>query len=303
MSIKIVTYNILSPQYVYLDLYPKCQTDDLNQTNRIKLIGKKLLPKMRDNFIICLQEVCRECLDMLIELGRENNYGLTHVNYNDHSSKQIYLVIMYPSIYRIEHCYSTTPLSNVLDKVELDSAWLMTHELPNRMLVIKFLDTITKKKFIIATTHFPFLSDQISTIYIIQFIQILQMNDLDLPIIFTGDFNFTPESYQYKIVVTGIIDIKNPAYPKISNIKYPRFNNFKWNTCIDPMTSALDVMTDNKNYTLISFDNRKLILDHIFCYNCKPCSMTIENDGDENVPLPNKSEPSDHLMVYSDINL
>jgi endonuclease/exonuclease/phosphatase family metal-dependent hydrolase len=210
---------------------------------------------------------------------------------------------MFPYFYTIDDNFCTTPLAGALNNIKLNSIWLITKEFPNKMLVVKVHNTFTKKSFVLATTHFPYLNSQISTIYIIQFIQILQMYEATLPIIFTGGFNFTPDSYQYNVVVTGIVDATDPSYPKISNKKYPEFNDFKWNTKINSMISAYGIDVVDNDYTLINFEKKPLVLDYIFCYNCRPITMKIENNGETYKPLPNECEPSDHLMVQAIINL
>jgi endonuclease/exonuclease/phosphatase family metal-dependent hydrolase len=300
MSIKICQYNVLSPHYVFADIYHKCNPLDLDKSIRLERFLNKLTTKILAEFIITLQEVCKDWLNKIIELCEKYNYQIVHTSYNDLGENEIYLLILFPGAkqkrFEIIESFDNCPLRNLSNGIKLQSSWIMAKELPNKVLITKVRDTRQDIVFVLATTHFPHLTERISTIYTIQTLQCIQIYSQELPIIYTGDFNFTPNSYQYQIVTTGKVVSDHSSYPEETP--------FKWNTLINSMNSAYNNCrnTITHDETVITSQGHEIFIDHIFCYSCKALFMDVENNTD-NLTRPNDSEPSDHLMIYAFISM
>ena len=141
--------------------------------------------------------------------------------------------------------------------------------------------------------------------------------DDTMPHILAGDFNILPDSAHYKLVTTGMLDKSDPTYP-------PMKHGISWiPTCL-PMDSAYAMYCGEEpsftNYAHLKEEDEPFIgtLDYIFLSqkmitrndNAISCKEWIVCDAvrlpERDVsggPFPNHCEPSDHLLIATDLEL
>src|SRR3989304_8058169 len=72
--INIFTYNILSSNLASPTHFTKCNPEYLDAVNRIGKLKELLTPEIKDDSIICLQEVSRHQEEELQPFFQQNNY-------------------------------------------------------------------------------------------------------------------------------------------------------------------------------------------------------------------------------------
>lgn len=131
-----------------------------------------------------------------------------------------------------------------------------------------------------------------------------------IPYILTGDFNILPESAQYKILTTGMLEQWDPTFPPI---KYG--TEFKVESL--PMDSAYAVLGGTEpeftNYAHCRDDPPFIgTLDYIFLSKSTTSNTegwkvhrtkTLPNRETSGGPFPGEKEPSDHLLIAADLEL
>lgn len=135
-----------------------------------------------------------------------------------------------------------------------------------------------------------------------------QEENKSIPYVLTGDFNILPNSAQYKILTTGMLEQSDPTYP-------PTKHGKEWKVESLPMDSAYALGGTEPEFTNYAHcrDDDPFIgtLDYIFL--SKPestnegwkvhCTHTLPSKEESNGPFPNAKEPSDHLLIAADLEL
>ena len=130
-----------------------------------------------------------------------------------------------------------------------------------------------------------------------------------IPYILTGDFNILPESAQYKILTTGMLEQSDPTFPPV---KYGK--QFKVESL--PMDSAYTLLGGSEpeftNYSQCRDDPPFIgTLDYIFLSKSTSTTegwkvhrtKTLPNKETSGGPFPGENEPSDHLLIAADLEL
>ncbi len=135
-----------------------------------------------------------------------------------------------------------------------------------------------------------------------------------IPYILAGDFNILPNSAQYNVLTTGILDASDPTFP-------PPKHGMEWKVESSPMNSAYAAFESEPeftNYAHLKDDSDPFIgtLDYIFLsknssvesvsrkYEWKVCGVQpLPSKQDSGGPFPSEKEPSDHLLIAADLEL
>lgn len=134
-----------------------------------------------------------------------------------------------------------------------------------------------------------------------------------IPYILAGDFNIMPDSSHYKLLTSGELEKSDPTYP-------PPKHGVEWKVESLPMDSAYAVCDSEpefSNFAHIRDQPDPFIgtLDYIFLSKQEQtCSdaggwwkvhgiQKLPCRADSGGPFPNKSEPSDHLLIAADLEL
>jgi mRNA deadenylase 3'-5' endonuclease subunit Ccr4 len=302
MSIKVLTYNVLSHKLANTFNFPYTREEYLNDTNRLSLILDQLCEYIDNEYIICLQEVSLTWSGILDIFFEKSKYTTSYISYHKIESDYmgVYTAIPTNKFYRECIVYSC-PIDFLPSRKyswfkKYFPCYEATEEIEkrvksnnNKLIAIKL--NIHDFKFWIINYHMPsdFKYEEtmiLHTKLIKLAIQKITRND---PYILCGDFNIQPNSIMYSILCSNI-DEKNNSIPLKS--AYFEFNK------------------KEPNYT--SYCHRvnekfKGTLDYIFYYGMD--LLFVPKLKLNNVLMPNENNPSDHLpisaefYIENDINL
>src|SRR5579872_4964486 len=73
-DVRVITFNILSHNFVSDEYYPKVEKRYINFKTRVEKVKKLLLSWMKVNFIICLQEISMQWYEEIGDLFVSNEY-------------------------------------------------------------------------------------------------------------------------------------------------------------------------------------------------------------------------------------
>jgi len=157
--------------------------------------------------------------------------------------------------------------------------------------------------------HMPcaFREPQVMTLHAALAVQQVQRLAIESgsPCVVAGDWNFKPGDHQYKMVTTGAIGRGCPAYPVLAD-------GDRWQPRLRlPMRSAYcaahGAEPDFTNFAQTAGEEEPFIdtLDYIFCSPHVEVAGAprLPPRGDVAGPLPNASEPSDHIAVAALLEL
>jgi len=164
---------------------------------------------------------------------------------------------------------------------------------------------ISQKTFCISNYHMPcaFWAPMVMNIHAELAVKHSQNLALQDPLILAGDFNFMPDSPTYQLITTGDLSKDDSTYPT------PKYG-VEWKSTIQPMRSAYAI-SENKepcftNYAQVKEEEPFIgTLDYIFLSNHWKLNnvLTTVKRKEANGPFPNEIEPSDHIMIWSDLKL
>ena len=146
-----------------------------------------------------------------------------------------------------------------------------------------------------------------------------ESNSNSLPYVIAGDWNIKPPDATYKLLTTGTISTKDPAFPEPAKSKLrPSHTLMTWEPRIQAMRSAYAAFhngqePDFTNYaaprSLEEGNNECFVdtLDYIFISPEWKVTATTEIPNRDHVkgPFPNLDvmEPSDHILLAADMEL
>jgi len=121
--------------------------------------------------------------------------------------------------------------------------------------------------------------------------------------ILAGDFNIKPDSAHYRLLTEGTIEEDDVTYPP------PKFG-IEWESNIDGMRSAYAVH-DGKEPEFTNFaltegmeEPFKEVLDYVFLSDeWQVTGVKSVQPEDVDGPLPDEFEPSDHVVIATDLQL
>jgi mRNA deadenylase 3'-5' endonuclease subunit Ccr4 len=318
------TYNILSTSLARPDYYIHNEKKFLKSKYRKEQHRIKLLPLINSEAIIALQEVSIESYADLVILFTNSNYTLLHNSYGAPRHGYMGVALAIPNKYVMCQVQITHPSDNLrklsqkisvkeksffkrlfscLPVKKPNDYWDDAMNKYNSLILVKLTDPKSNQQFIVATYHMPcsFTIRDIMYIHSIMAMQIVQKFAGNLPYVFMGDFNIKPTDDQYKLLTQG----GQPVNTVQPSTKF----TFNWDVSIrSPSRSAYATFHGKEpictNHTKIinSPEPFKDTLDYIFISDqWKIDDVPLISDVDD--LLPNKTEPSDHLLVQATLSI
>ena len=174
------------------------------------------------------------------------------------------------------------------------------------MILLRLSDKLCpQSRFVVGTYHMPcaYFLPQVMLIHCALSAQHIQRFALTDPYIYTGDFNIKPGSSMYQLLTTGEIDQKHPEYPinapgdtfelktKLMRSAYKEANQTEPDFTNNSKVKDSPPFIDTLDYIFLS--------DHWSVRHVEPLPNRSEVKG----PLPNQTEPSDHLLIGATVEL
>lgn len=187
--------------------------------------------------------------------------------------------------------------------------WTNSEYRYNELIFLSLKDKKNDARFAIANYHMPcaFQTPMVMTIHADLAVKRVQKLAQGQPFIFAGDFNILPDSSTYRLITTGELDLMDITYPT------PKYG-VEWKSSIENggISSAYALSENGEpdftNYAKVQ-ENDMFIgtIDYIFLskndWNVVKVRNTPRVDTIKQVPLPNDTEPSDHIMISADLEL
>lgn len=194
------------------------------------------------------------------------------------------------------------------EKEEYVDEWSYSKQRKNEMVAVQLTPrTGVCKPFTVATYHMPcaYSFPKVMVIHTALAAQRAIKFANGHPLILAGDWNFKPGTAPYQLLTTGNLSEEHPAYPA-----YPDGENWRIETGLSELRSAYAERhpggePEFTNYAWVKDDPDPFAgtLDYIFVseetevlsVGRLPSITSITS------PLPNREEPSDHLMLSARI--
>ncbi len=96
-KIRVVTYNVLSPNLCNPGCFPTCDVDAIDNSKRFDRILKKLALEIECKSIICLQEVSTDWHGKLFQFFNQNEYTFFGCNYGGTKTGHMGVAIAFPT--------------------------------------------------------------------------------------------------------------------------------------------------------------------------------------------------------------
>ena len=311
--VSVCTYNILSTKLVSPAWHVGVPGYYLATQHRWDLIKKELDNKIKQDYIICIQELSEEWLSKL--LVHFNKYGYTFI----YDSGWLGTGIAFPKKYTLEDinllCVgdelkkSAKPIvraNNIFTRIyewflsfSKKDNWQLAINKKNKYVKV----TLSKEKgkpFDVYTYHMPcaFTNPDLMLIQACGLLSFINREAGKNPYILAGDFNTKPNDEVYNMILKGIV---RPVYSKKFS-SLPVFN-------ITPLKSAnYEINRREPNFTCSAWSKteNKLFretIDYIF-YSEGFKVESVEDIGHrERGPFPCSTEGSDHIMISAVLKL
>lgn len=191
--------------------------------------------------------------------------------------------------------------------------WPETKKRENVAVLVRLESVTLSRRFCVATYHMPCVygSDErmqmmnIHTSLLLQYTQEWARSD---PLIVCGDFNFYPTDSCYEFVLTGSLPTGHPQAPVPHPLLKGRAaSEFK------PMRSAYKVAGGEPEFTALTCemenDPKLEVLDYIFISPEWKVESVVRAEAYEKFKerrvrsLPCDSEPSDHILIASNLSI
>jgi len=335
-NVKVTSYNVLSSHLAAPSWFQACNAEYLDANYRLQSLKNKLEAEIAENAVICLQEVSHTWAGSLHAYFASRNYHFVTALYGNRSNNYMGVAVAVPlSKYTVEDVniqrivdtkytrrkpkptfwggllnYFQSWVLKVATALKLYKApfdvWDSALYRSNQLISARLQDKETSKSFVVGTYHMPCMFDYPSVMVIhtaLSAQHILKYAD-GLPSIYVGDYNFKPSSAEYEVITKGKIDAKHPHYP-------PPLENDNWQPEVNPpfRSAYAEVNGEEPNFTNYAkvLDKPVFIdtLDYIFLSPEWKIDSVRELPHRDEVqgPLPNKDEPSDHVMISAQVAL
>ena len=333
MQHRVISYNVLSSHLADPEYFSSCNAEYLSADFRFTQLCILLDREIAEKSIICLQEVSAPWLARLHPFFTQYHYHVVSSNYGDKSSGYMGVVIAVPlesyqiinaDIIRIADIKSVItgsskqyPQHNVwtalMDCIRFalgrksveEDPWKSATRQPHTMITLQVRCLLSHDNFCVATYHMPceYQHPQVMVIHAALAAQHLQTTAAPLPYVLAGDFNILPESSMYRLLTEGSLESSCPDRP-------PPLDGDSWEVNVDPMRSAYAIAQgrepDFTNYAKVRNEEPFIgTLDYIFLskeweiIRVEP----LPTVGSVNGPLPNRTQPSDHILIAAQISL
>ncbi len=299
-TIKILTYNILADAYIGPN-FSYCDQNYLDFSYR----GPQIL-KIIDNLspdILCLQEVDHYKDFYLPGLSRK--YEVFEEKRGGFQAKDGLITAFCKKTYiflrKTVISYDNEVSQELFDSIELQNRFRKG----NKALILELKSRETHEKYIIVNTHLHW-DPKDEDVKLFQMVQLLKHLENRYKkhekLIICGDFNSLPDSDQIQLILKEKpveLQIKGFWKKKIRNLKYKSaYSKYR-------QKNTRNYHPSFTNYTR----NFKGNLDYIFYAKKSPLQLKrllkLPKSGEisENIALPNKYWPSDHLPLMAEFKV
>ena len=306
--IRTVQYNILCSALAQPNVYPKNNPKDLEAESRVDKIWDKISAHIEQDAIICLQEISETWISKFHTRFNQVGYTIFYSLYGDLYNDSMGVAIAYPTR-RFESinseiinigkslppkprkspnwlwllivgwlCWLSFDFKKWYQKKTFDP-YIYAQGKRNRLLCAALTDKQTHQNFVISTYHMPcaYRYPKVMDLHSSQAITKVLDYAQNYPVIFAGDFNICPSTHPY----SNLINCLSSAYKE--------FNGQEPNhTC--------------RTYTTLSHTLFSDCLDYILYKGFRVLKVSSLPQND-NTLYPNKDEPSDHLLLWTDLEI
>ena len=309
---KILTYNILSPQLASWSNYKNhkyCNKKYIVWSYRKNKIKKILINSGAD--ILCLQEMQNVIFSDFVPFFYKNGYiGIfipkikTIKNTIDGCAIFIKKTYQFIKIKSIDYENIYPKLLNNSDNLDKKKNKIIRGDQPMSGIVCLIKKINTGCQFVLATVHLisnPELSDikHLQTLAVLKSLESMSNNG-KIPYILCGDFNSLPSSSVYDTIINGNINYNHIDFKSHKNSIITRKKNNKLK-----MRSAYKVYHGYEapftNYT----DTFNGTLDYIFIskkWNIRYMNkIPLIKDVTKEIGIPNSIIPSDHIPLICNL--
>jgi len=337
--IPVVIYNILSSSLAKKDWFTSTNPEYLSSDYRFQNIKKKLMKYISNGALMLLTEVSTSDYGVLLPFFTKNKYTVVHNPYGSISTGYIGCCIAFPTImYELESVdiirvgdslsnnlvkksnqtnkwsglnlifeYFTNLFFPIKQNKKTHDPWFESINKTNSLIFITLKDKAANKRFAAGVYHMPchFTNECILYDHIVQTLQLAKSLAIkyNIPYILGIDSNFKPNSNHYKLITNG-----GDATNKITqSLAY----DTKLNTVVSKqLRSAYYIATGSEpvctSYAQIKDQLEPCIstTDYIFISD----EFSVNTNSEYTIqlpksPLPNRTEPSDHLPVCVELLL
>ena len=300
--ISVTQYNLLSDALCTESQYPHMDINSRNSIYRYESTLEFLKNKMKDDSIICMQEVSMKWRGKLDAFFINNDYVFICVSYGNKFTGNMGIAIAYPKSYELissNYFVVGQHIEEIIKHAESQSSSYLAKIIQyikklfgvkkqpssydfatwKKNILIKLGFKVEGKEFYIANYHMPcaYKYPEVMNYHIESAIKLAQKSTSTYPVIFAGYINIMPNSQEYNKIVYGIFNDKT-----IQSMK----------------SSYASVHKSEPEFTNMGKDNFKGTLDYIFYKGDVECAeSTIE--GNEFAIIPNENYPSDHASITS----
>lgn len=199
-KIQIFTYNLLTFTFAKPELYPKTSPQYFSKLHRSSRVISKIKKRI-DHFsafgiqpIFCFQESCSEWVSVLAPFFDSLSYNFISAVY---SYDTMGVAIAYPNKYKLNRLDVRRPTN----KIDIPYGSFLTSKQNSRIAVELCSDK--GDSFYVYTYHMPVLYKTPKSQFTMARLVLDDINTFaeNKPIIATGDWNFTPGSDSYNLMV------------------------------------------------------------------------------------------------------
>ena len=245
-DIRVITFNLLSPDTTRPEWFPYVDKNHLSFPNRVERVKDLMKSFMKVNFIICLQELNKAWVDNIEQIFKDNNYDF---HYSTYKNNEMGVGIAYPknhydlleidrhrcadTVREICSRMETETFRDRIDEIDktiitdLTEASKSDNILLTLLLGAKYFGKTVNKNLVISTYHTPCKFN--FKYWIPAHVHACKKRVSDLrriwnekysnteSIVLAGDFNLIPSSPAYRLLIDvdddddDIIEVKNDS--------------------------------------------------------------------------------------------
>lgn len=340
LKVRVVSYNVLSDSLCSPKSYPTLNPEHLEPAARLPSVLKRIDDEVKNNSVICLQEVTYNWAGSLHTYFAKQGYHMVTGLYGRKFNGYMGIAIAWPTAKMDALDVDISRLSDKRDggwprppedetdglgkviknivsfakkplmKIGILSSppmepWSYSENRFNMLLRVKLQDRASDRQFCLGNYHMPctFYCPPVMTIHCDMAAKAVQSYADGLPYILAGDWNIKPQDSMYQLLTSGDMDKEDPAYP-------PSRYGVEWTPSAKPMQSAYAVV-EGKEPDFTNFAAPRNIgeegfidtLDYIFCGSdwIVQSVKKLPHRDEADGPFPNEIEPSDHILLAADL--
>lgn len=343
VSYNILSSYLFKPRnFIGKDYREEWSIDNLDNRTRLNMIIEKLSKEIHNGFdkhfgfsktVICLQEVDIHSADIIQVAMSKINYNFIYRAYGNRFNGYMGTALLIPLEMEVlsidSFCLSEgkkwpsckdTKLEKTLRYLSLGYiypektyyGWNNAKYRKNIQLTAEIRSG--DSTFLLSTVHLPckFKYESVMLTYCtlaMEHLYNLSNSCGNIPYILAGDFNVQPDLECYNMITTEHID--TISIDEIFEEEFPPSDLWRpYNVDFDKMTSSIAALkgkdpewTTKCHTDIFDCEPFQGCLDYIFVSNDWSVANSFEEPEDLRRNLPNMEEPSDHLLMWTEVML